>query len=42
VDGEGEVMPRFGPDGWWLERTTSMTTARNRSTAMIAATGRKD
>jgi len=42
VDGEGDVMPRLGPDGWWPERTTSMTTARNRSTAMIAATGRMD
>ena len=42
VDGEGDVTPRLGPDGWWLERTTSKTTPRNRSTAMIAATGRKD
>src|SRR2546421_2256162 len=42
VDGEGEVTPRLGPDGWWLERSTSKTTPRNRSTAMIAATGRKD
>jgi len=42
VDGEGEVTPRLGPEGWWLERTTSRTTPSNRSTAMIAATGRMD
>jgi hypothetical protein len=40
VDGEG--TPRLGPDGWWLERTTSKVTPRTRSTAMIAATGRMD
>jgi hypothetical protein len=40
--GEGELMPRLGPEGLLPEWTMSTTTPRNRSTAIVAATGKKD